>query len=79
VTSRILYYLTADERLGDLLDEVTWSHLGRATNTPTDPQTWEVRIGPTWATYCSNWLTAWEQFSADWLEFGRQVEGAVSP
>ena len=58
---RVMYYLTADERLGDLLDEVAWSHLGRATNTPTDPQSWEARIGPTWATYCSNWLTAWER------------------
>ncbi len=58
---RFLYYLTADERTGDLLDEVALSHLGRATNVPTEADRWEARIGPTWATFASNWLAAWER------------------
>jgi hypothetical protein len=58
---RFLYYLTADERMGDLLAEVAESHLGRATNVPTDPATWEARIGPTWASFAANWMTAWER------------------
>lgn len=58
---RFLYYLTADERIGDLLTEVTESHLGKATNVPTNPDEWQARIGPTWASFCSNWMTAWER------------------
>jgi hypothetical protein len=58
---RFLCYLTADERMGDLLDEVAESHRGRATNVPTDPDDWRARIGPTWATFCANWLAAWER------------------
>lgn len=27
----------------------------------TETGAWEARIGPTWATLCSNWLTAWER------------------
>ena len=58
---RFLYYLTADERMGDLLAEVAESHLGRATNVPADPAACQARIGPTWATFSGNWLAAWER------------------
>lgn len=58
---RFLYYLTADERMGDLLWEVAESDRGRATNVPTDPEVWHARIGPTWASFCGNWLAAWER------------------
>jgi hypothetical protein len=58
---RVIHYLTADERLGELLDEVAEAHLGRATNTPTEPDREEARIGPTWVSFCSNWLAAWER------------------
>ena len=58
---RFLLYLTADERMGDLLDEVAESHHGRATNVPTGPDDWQARIGPTWATFSANWLAAWER------------------
>jgi hypothetical protein len=58
---RFLYYLTADERMGDLLWEVAAADLGKATNVPTDPDVWHARIGPTWASFCANWLAAWER------------------
>lgn len=77
---RFLYYLTADERTGDLLDEVAESHLGRATNTPTDPAAWESRIGPTWASFCGNWLAAWERTGdVKWRDLIlRGVEGILA-
>ena len=49
---RFHYFLTGDERTGDVLDEVcdAW---------PTETRT--VFSTPWWACFCWNWLTAWER------------------
>jgi hypothetical protein len=58
---RFLYFLTADERIGELLWEVAQADQTKATNEPTEPEVFHARIGPTWASFCSNWLAAWER------------------
>lgn len=52
LAKRFFYYLTADERTGDLLDETLLAeqHIGDA-----------LHIGPGWDALASNWLTAWER------------------
>jgi hypothetical protein len=65
---RFYYYLTADERCRDLLDEVA-SHADQfnATNVPTDRVM--ARIGPTWVAWAANWFCAWERTGDPrWLE-----------
>ncbi|GGJ00455.1 hypothetical protein GCM10010885_07110 [Alicyclobacillus cellulosilyticus] len=65
---RIYYYLTADERIGDILDEVKDAEFAvakldpmRAIFPPGSYAT-HIRSGPDWAAFCSNWLTQWERF-----------------
>ena len=76
---RFYYYLTADERTGDLLWEVAEADLGKATNTPTDPGVFHARIGPTWSSFCANWLAAWERSGdAKWRDrIVRGIEGIL--
>ena len=70
--NRFMYYLTADERLGDLMHEVTDADQllytldpmrlaqPRSAATPcTAPA--RLRIGPDWLAYASNWFTEWER------------------
>ena len=70
--NRFMYYLTADERLGDLLHEVVDADQllytldpmrlaqPRSAATPcTAPA--RLRIGPDWLAYASNWFTEWER------------------
>lgn len=70
--NRFLYYLTADERLGDVMHEVADADQllytldpmrlaqPRSANTPcTAPA--RLRIGPDWLAYASNWFTEWER------------------
>jgi hypothetical protein len=61
---RIFYYLTADERMGDLLDELVAADQTNATNVPNLPppeQRPMARIGPVWTSYVAAWMTAWER------------------
>ncbi len=64
---KIYYYLTTDERTGDLLHEVrdadkTIGHLDPMREFyPKDGQKTHARIGPDWAAFCSNWFTEWER------------------
>jgi hypothetical protein len=71
---RIFYYLTADERTGDLMRELLESDealtrieigrkvpAGRANPTSTPPGTVEMGFGPTWTALASAWLTEWER------------------
>jgi hypothetical protein len=64
---RPFYYLTADERTGDLMQEVVDAdfrtvevdplrHLEPKTEYPT-----HARVGPDWFAFVSNWLAAWER------------------
>lgn len=69
--NRIMYYLTADERLGDLMHDVTDSDQKLYTIDPmrlaqpreqypcTAPA--RLRFGPDWLAYAGNWMTEWER------------------
>lgn len=69
--NRIMYYLTADERLGDLMSDVTDSDQKLYTIDPmrlaqprekypcTAPA--RLRFGPDWLAYAGNWMTEWER------------------
>lgn len=69
--NRFYYYLTADERTGDIMHEVADAdtllyHLDpmrlaqpRHLYPCTAPA--RLRIGPDWLAYASNWLTEWER------------------
>lgn len=63
---RFLYYLTADERMGDLMDEVTNADYRTVEVDPLrkiEPKTHyptHTRVGPDWFAFCSNWLAVWE-------------------
>ncbi len=67
-TKRFLYYLTADELVGDLMRSalradktlLTQPPLREYLPTPDDAPTW-LRIGPDWYALVSNWLTEWER------------------
>lgn len=64
---RYYYYLTADERLGDIMDEVKDSDYTTVTLPPMrayypkDEHPTHVRVGPDWAAFSSNWMTRWER------------------
>lgn len=69
--NRFMYYLTADDRLGDLMRDVTDSDLKLYTIDPmrlaqpredypcTAPA--RLRFGPDWLAYAGNWMTEWER------------------
>lgn len=69
--NRFYYYLTTDERCGDLMSEVTDSDQKLYTLDPmrlaqprelypcTAPA--RLRIGPDWLAYAGNWMTEWER------------------
>ncbi len=69
--NRMMYYLTADERLGDLMADVTDSDQKLYTIDPmrlaqpreqypcTAPA--RLRFGPDWLAYAGNWMTEWER------------------
>ncbi|WP_245598640.1 exo-rhamnogalacturonan lyase family protein [Glycomyces arizonensis] len=79
---RYFYYLTADERTGDLLHMLSGSEetalildTGRKIRDPEDP--WvpdrnaiEIGFGTSWAALVAAWLTEWERRGPDW-EFCR--------
>lgn len=71
--NRFYYYLTADERTGDLMTEVKDAEQKLYTLDPmrlaqprelypcTAPA--RLRIGPDWLAYAGNWMTQWERTS----------------
>ncbi len=65
---RYYYYLTADERVGDLMDEVKDADFTTVNLDPMrayfpkDEHPTHIRIGPDWAAFSSNWMTRWERF-----------------
>ncbi len=64
---RFYYYLTTDERVGDLMNEVIDVDYKLVEIDPLrkiEPKTQyptHARVGPDWFAFCSNWLTAWER------------------
>ena len=71
--NRFMYYLTADDRLGDIMHEVADADTLLYTLDPmrlAQPRDLypcnapaRLRIGPDWLGYVSNWMTEWERFS----------------
>ncbi|GAB2567521.1 exo-rhamnogalacturonan lyase family protein [Gracilibacillus alcaliphilus] len=65
---RFYYYLTADERIGDMMDEVVDADYTTVyidpmrAYFPEDQYSTHTRSGPDWAAFCSNWLTKWERY-----------------
>ncbi|MGN7455728.1 exo-rhamnogalacturonan lyase family protein [Paenibacillus pasadenensis] len=65
---RYYYYLTADERIGDMMEEVkdadytTVSLDPMRAYFPKDEHPTHARVGPDWAAFSSNWMTRWERF-----------------
>ena len=65
---RFYYYLTGDERIGDIMDEAKdadYSTLNidpMRIYFPKDEFPTHTRIGPDWAAFTSNWMTRWERF-----------------
>ena len=61
------YYLTADERTGDLLTSVRDADYATVQLPPMreffqkDQYPTHVRTGPDWSSFCSNWLCEWER------------------
>ncbi|RRJ67434.1 hypothetical protein EHV15_06190 [Paenibacillus oralis] len=65
---RYYYYLTADERIGDMMDEVKNADYSTVTLDPMrayfpkDEHPAHIRVGPDWAAFSSNWMTRWERY-----------------
>ncbi|WP_333559043.1 hypothetical protein [Paenibacillus macerans] len=65
---RYYYYLTADERIGDMMDEVKDADYSTVTLDPMrayypkDEHPTHIRVGPDWAAFSSNWMTRWERY-----------------
>ena len=65
---RFYFYLTCDERTGDVLDEVKDADFAYISLDPMrayypkEEYPTHVRSGPDWAAFCSNWLTQWERY-----------------
>jgi hypothetical protein len=66
--NRFYYYLTADERIGDILYEEKDADFATVhmdpmrAYFPKDEYPTHIRSGPDWSAFCSNWLTMWERF-----------------
>jgi hypothetical protein len=64
---RIYYYLTADERTGDLMREVVNADAALVTTDPlrhilpASRYPTHARTGPDWFAFASNWLVEWER------------------
>lgn len=64
---RFYYYLTADERVGDIMNEVTDADFTTVNLDPMrvyfpkDEHPTHTRMGPDWAAFVSNWMTRWER------------------
>lgn len=65
------YYLTTDERMEELLDEVKDADLTLDSLDPMrefygdDQFKTHARVGPDWAAFCSNWMSTWERKKDD--------------
>jgi hypothetical protein len=84
---RHYYYLTTDERTGDLLDEVVHADLSTLATPPlrkVDPPSdypVNLRVGPDWFALAGNWFTAWERTGdtryRDWIVAGMKSMAAM--
>ena len=64
---RYFYFLTADERIGDVMDEVKDSDFTTLVKDPMGsyfephPKYSHCRTGPDWTSFLSNWMVRWER------------------
>ncbi|MBE8717037.1 exo-rhamnogalacturonan lyase family protein [Cellvibrio polysaccharolyticus] len=84
---RFHYYITADERTGDVLNEVIHADRALATLDATRkvaapspiPGKAKIGVGTDWGSAAANWLTAWERTGSDeykhYLEKSMRVIG----
>lgn len=60
---RFFYYLTGDERIGDVMDFVKDADYARRDDQAVDEEGCvNARTGPDWSSYVSNWMVRWERF-----------------
>jgi hypothetical protein len=83
---RFYYYLTTDERTGDLMRETldvdhTVDRIQPLRKEVTRGSTPIVRIGPDWLAFASNWMTEWERTRntqyRDYILTGMKCIGAM--
>ncbi|MFC3493844.1 exo-rhamnogalacturonan lyase family protein [Glycomyces rhizosphaerae] len=86
---RYFYYLTADERTGDLLHLLADSEktalvldTGRKIRDPEDdyvpdPTALDIGFGTSWAALAAAWLTEWERRGPDWEACRDKVLGTM--
>ena len=83
---RFYYYLTADERTGDLMRETldvdhTVDRIQPLRKQVTRGNTPIVRVGPDWLAFASNWMTEWERTGdtryRDYVLTGMKCIGAM--
>lgn len=66
--NRFFYYLTGDERMGEILDEVADADYTTVNLDPlrtivaSDGYLTHARSAPDWSSYCANWMTKWERY-----------------
>ena len=86
---RFYYYLTGDERVGDIMDEVKDADLTTKHADPlrnyyhldgSEPYSTHARTGPDWSSYCGNWMTRWERFQDTFYrdKMRRGIEGIAA-
>lgn len=67
---RFYFYLTADERVGEIMDEVKDSDYATVALDPMrayfpkDEFPTHARSGPDWSAFCANWLVQWERYES---------------
>jgi hypothetical protein len=59
---RFFYYLTGDERIGDIMDFVKDADIAWCKKQGMEDGTTRTRTGPDWSSFVSNWMTRWERF-----------------
>jgi hypothetical protein len=83
---RFYYYLTTDERTGDLMRETldvdqTVDRIQPLRKEVTRGNTPLVRVGPDWLAFASNWMTEWERTGdtryRDYILTGMKCIGAM--
>ena len=78
---RFLYYLTGDERLGEVMDEGRDADRSAAENIhmtaqlPDGSRHPAARSGPDWSSYVSNWLTRYERTMDE--RYRRKIETGI--
>lgn len=80
--NRFLYYLTVDDRMGDVMENVKDADLAMSKNKhnlltlPDGRVVPGVRSGPDWSSYVSNWMTHYERTLDDF--YRKRIETGIA-